>query len=219
MLFRHKIVKCIAWFIGVVGTIVILGWVFDTPVLKSILPQWASMKFSTATCFVSSGVMLFFMVKAKEGHFTLAQTFIAIATLIITMFMSSLLMFVILHVKTGIEDLFVKESALTAFTPMPGRPSIGTMVNFLFVSISGLVAMTSFRRVSSIMKALAFSISIIGSVAIIGYILNISAFYYVYKDVSGGMALHTAILFVLYSVGLYLLYIREDKNSRAVGES
>ncbi len=210
MMRRHQVVKCIALFISVMGAVIVVGWVYDIAALKSILPQWASMKFSTAMCFVASGVMLFFMVKAKEGRFTLAQTFIAIATLIITMFMSSLLLFIMLNLKTGIEDLFIQENVLAVFTPMPGRPSVGTMINFSFISISGLVAMINSRRIDKTMFVLACVIFLIGFTAVIGYVLNQPSLYYVSSNVSAGMALHTAILFVCYSCGLYLLYRKED---------
>jgi hypothetical protein len=208
MSFRHRLVKSIALFISFFGAVVIIGWIFDIPALKSILPQWVTMKFSTAICFVSSGVILFFMVKAKEGRFTLAQTFIALATLVITMLMSSLLVFIIFNVKTGIEDLFLKESALAAFTPVPGQPSIGTMVNFFIISICGLLSMNNFQRNDNIITLFAGIIFIVGLTAITGYILNKPALYYAAKNISAGMALHTAILFVLYSFGLYLLFTK-----------
>jgi len=42
----------------VCGLLVLVGWVFDLTVLKSILPIWVSMKANTAFCFVLLGIAM-----------------------------------------------------------------------------------------------------------------------------------------------------------------
>ena len=51
--------KILAVIVTLVGIMVMFGWTLDIQSLKSILPIWVTMKFSTALCFALSGVVLF----------------------------------------------------------------------------------------------------------------------------------------------------------------
>ena len=46
-----------------VGLLVMFAWFLNLPVLKSLLPNAATMKFNTALCFALSGISLFFFTK------------------------------------------------------------------------------------------------------------------------------------------------------------
>jgi hypothetical protein len=50
-----KIAKIFAGIIFLAGIIVVIGWLLDIEVLKSILPYWVTMKFTTAISFILSG--------------------------------------------------------------------------------------------------------------------------------------------------------------------
>ena len=44
--------------VAFIGCVVILGWLFNSTVLKSILPMWVTMKANTAIGFILSGCAL-----------------------------------------------------------------------------------------------------------------------------------------------------------------
>src|SRR4030043_106065 len=84
---KRKTDKMLAAVVGIAGVVVMLGWIFDIGVLKSISPHWVSMKFDTAIAFVLSGITLYFIVRAVEGEFDKAQVVLSITSLVIILLM------------------------------------------------------------------------------------------------------------------------------------
>ncbi|MBS3176658.1 hypothetical protein J4457_05480 [Candidatus Woesearchaeota archaeon] len=54
-----KIAKILAFIVMLGGVIVVIGWILGVPLIKSIMPQWVAMKFSTAISFFLSGLILY----------------------------------------------------------------------------------------------------------------------------------------------------------------
>ena len=136
---KKNAVRLLSLGISFAGVAVILGWIFDLPVLKSISPDWVSMKFSTAISFLLSGITLYFITEAEKGEFDIAQVLISITSLIIILLMGILLFSTLLGVRTGAEDLFVKDTNPSAGTAVPGRPSVPTMLNFMLIALAGIL--------------------------------------------------------------------------------
>lgn len=206
---KQEILKKLPYILSVTvtaaGALVMASWIFDISVFKSILPQWVTMKFSTALCFSLSGITLYFIVEMQRGRIDLAQVVIPITTLIIFLFMATLLFSSVLQIHTGIEDLFVREPYGAAKSIVPGRPSIGTMVNFVLIAIAGILATFRLRHLKKYLFGIGFIVWILGCVGVMGYILNRPMLYYAVEGYSTAMAFHTAILFVMLGVGSMLL--------------
>jgi len=183
------------------GLTVTAGWVLDIPVLKSILPFWVTMKFSTAVCFVFTGLLLFFVAHAKK-YPDAALLVLPVASLVILLFMASFLAASCLKISLGIEDLFVREAAGAVKTTEPGIPSVATMINFVLIALSGITVMLRFPRETLILNGIGAAVALIGGTAVLGYLLNQPSLYFAFAGRSSAMAFHTSILFVLTGWGL-----------------
>lgn len=193
--------KIISFMVMLISTLVMIGWIFNIQMFKSILPIWVTMKFSTALCFFLSGLTLYFIIEIISGEKAIAHVIIPITTLIILIIMGTLLASTFLEIRTGIEDLFVKEKINAIKTTTPGRPSVGTMLSFILIVIAAIYSIISTKNLSLILNIIGIIVSIIGSIAIIGYIINMPILYYTVKNISTAMSFHTAALFIIIGLG------------------
>jgi hypothetical protein len=200
-----NIVKLISFMVALSGALVIVGWIFNIGFLKSISPDWITMKFDTAGSFVLSGTILYFIVRAQEGFYDLAQVIIFVASLIIMLFMGTLFFSSLFGIHTGIEDLFVKDTQAAIKTVIPGRPSIPTIINFLLIALGGILSIVSVQKLRFRLKVIGIVVGLIGAGAVCGYIMNVPSLYYYIAGINSAMACHTAALFVLLGIGLLCL--------------
>jgi hypothetical protein len=202
---KRKIARVLSLIVIIAGICVIIGWIFDIGFLKSILPSWVSMKFDTAIAFVLSGITLYFIVGAAEGEFDIAQVVLSITSLIIILLMGTLFFSSVLKIRTGAEDLFIKEAARTVKTVTPGRPSVPTMFNFILIASAGILTILNPEKSRLKLKIIGVAVGAIGATAIFGYIINAPILYYFVEGINSAIALHTAGLFVLLGIGLICL--------------
>jgi len=197
------VAKIMANIAMIAGIMVMIGWVAGIPVLTSILPQWVTMKFSTALSFFLSGITLYFIGSIFSGKKEVAQVVLPFSTLLVLLLMATLLISVFIGVRTGIEDLFVKEAEGAVKTTTPGRPSAGTMVDFILIATAGVLAMYNAEKFRRAVTWMGSIVAVVGSIGVLGYIIDAPVLYYTISGWSTAMALHTAILFVLLGVGLF----------------
>lgn len=199
---NFKIVKIISVFVTVVGLLVMIGWIYDIEFIKSVAPGLVTMKFVTALCFVLSGLLLYGIVLARGKKSYFIQSLLPLLSLLIFFFMGSLLMLFIFNIQLGIENLFVRELSGAALTSVPGRPSLATVVAFILVAIAGIVI--SYKEQTTVLEIIGVILVIISLVAVAGYIFDVPGLYYYVELFSTAMALHTAVLFGLIGLGLFL---------------
>jgi nitric oxide reductase large subunit len=65
--------------------------------------------------------------------------------------------------------------------------------------------MLNLKRINRKLFVIGCIVTLIGIIAVGGYIINMPLLYYLVKGFSTAMALHTAILFVILGIGLILL--------------
>jgi len=202
---KRRIIKVLSLAVVIVGIMVIIGWIFDIGVLKNISPAWVSMKFNTAIAFVLSGITLYFIVRAAEGEFDMAQVVLSITSLIIILLIGTLFFSAVLEIHTGAEDLFIKEAAGTVKTVTPGRPSVPTMFNFILIASAGILTILNPEKFRLKLKIIGMVVGAIGAIAIVGYIIDSPNLYYYIEGINSAIACHTAALFVLLGIGLLCL--------------
>ena len=108
-------------------------------------------------------------------------------------------------INTGIENVFITEAVKSTDTVLPGMPSLPTMINFLFIAAAAIMTILNPVKLRKTLEVLGLAVSVIGVLAVAGYVLNIPLFYYYMAGVNSAMALNTAVLFVLLGIGLTCL--------------
>jgi hypothetical protein len=184
------------------GILVMVGWFWDITTLKSILPQFVAMKFTTAFCFFLSGATLYYIIRSCQEETQVNDLFLIFINFIIILVMASLLLSVFFDIRTGLENLFVSEMEGAINTPVPGRPALLVMLSFMLIASSGLLSLSKKTVNYLIIRIVGVIIMIVGAVAIIGYLLDMPKLYGQFGFISSAVALHTAFLLVLVGLGL-----------------
>ena len=206
LLSGRKLSQIIACVSICIGLIVCIGWLLDIPILKSIIPNAVTMKFSTSISFIFSGIAIYFLSKYTEGKTNIAKIVIPISSLVVFLFMTTLLTAYIFGKTSGIEQLFIKESSDAIKTSLPGMPSFATIVNFILIIVGIFTFFES--RLKKLFTPIGYAISTIGIISIIGYVVNQPILYYYIDNVSTAMAIHTSFLFT--SLGIALILSRNN---------
>ncbi len=205
MMNGNKISKGLAIFVILTGGAVMIGWIFDIAILKSILPVWITMKFSTAICFVSSGIMILSIINFHETRSEYVFPIISITCLVILMFMGLFLASSFLRINLGIDELFIVEAQRTQW--IAGRPSVYTMFAFILITIAGLLSISNVTRLKSKLLFIGWTILLLGTSASLGYVFNIPVLSFDIKGWSNPMACHTSILFI--ALGASLIFLKD----------
>ena len=221
-----NIARIVSVAVIIIGLVVMIGWFTDDDTLKRLNPNWVTMKFSTAASFFVSGMVVLLLNESRNKNSEAAKIIIFAPLIVILFFMATLLISTITGTSTGVSSLFVKEEASAALHSVKaGIPSVGTMVNFLFIIGAGftyILAHPKHRKYLSISGAVILALAII---ALVGYAIENPPLYYEVEGASGAMALHTAIAFALLGISMILLakpeYVERtvSKKSRSMNIS
>ena len=93
----------------VIGLVVMFGWFANVDLLKSILPNWTSMKFSTALSFLMTGIIIYLLAEQRHTNSDLAKILIPAPIVVILFFMVTFLVSNLSGITTGIENILVTE--------------------------------------------------------------------------------------------------------------
>lgn len=185
--------------VAFLGCAVLAAWSFDLPVLKSLHPDWATMKPNTALSFLLAGAALWLLSPVETApRRRLAGRLGAVAVSAIALL--TIASYVFDH-DLGIDQLLFVD-ATTPATLHPGRPAPTTAGFFLLIAVALLLLRTSRSRVHALVDLLAGGVIAGAYLAIIGYLYHAPALYTVPGYSS--MALLTAIGHLLLGVGVFL---------------
>ena len=187
-----------------IGCTVILGWIFDLQLLKSILPGLVTMKANAAVCFILGGFSLFIQQRRRaeltaRKHQKIAKFLIFSCSFLIILISLLTLAQYSFNLDLGIDQLLFKDSSTLTSPAAPGRMAPNTAAAFLLLGTALLLLSErrpKYLRVQ-ILSCCAFLIAFLG---LIGYIYGKALFYKI-GDYTG-MALHASAAFMLLSFGI-----------------
>ena len=203
-----------------VGGLVLVGWAFDIPALKSVLPGWVSMKPNAALAFILTGIALQLpdLPKAWLGPRLAIHLYrlecgcrwlpglIGLLTLAEYFF----------DWNAGFDQWLFPEPAGTVATSNAGRMAPETALCFLLLTTGASLARLRRKTTATLLVSMTLGtlVTILALAALLTYITPVlGAFGWWGKTV---MAVHTAILFAALGTASSLAAWRESPGSWAL---
>jgi two-component system sensor histidine kinase/response regulator len=200
----------IAVTVVLLGTLVLAGWWLDIAALKSVLPQWVTMKPNTAVGFLLAGTALWLQRREAQSQRSrrAGQACAAAVALLGLITLTEILG----GRDFGIDNLLFAE-AVTAFqTRAPGQMSPASAFNFLFSGLALLLLDAETRRGLRPAQWLMLPPLAISFLAVTGYVYDAEGLYHVPAFTS--IALHSALAFSLLGLGLF--WVRPNRGLMAL---
>ncbi|MBI4655106.1 MAG: GHKL domain-containing protein [Elusimicrobia bacterium] len=214
-------VKIEAILVFLTGLTVIIGWIFDIGVLKSLHPSWVTMKANTALCFMLLSSALFLRsftpleisrpeaavaVPKGQGGFltgftanpaaikvknTLALSAAAISAASLFQYLAG--------VNLGIDEFLFRDQVLIG-TSHPGRMAPSTAVNFTLLGLALFFIDSARAKTKNLTEYFVIPAIIIAFIPFTGYVYGEPALYGIAKYTV--MAFNTAAVFMILSFGI-----------------
>lgn len=190
-----KYIQSIGWILALIAILVIIGWIFDIILLKSLLPNLTPMNPLTALTFIVGG---YWLIQFNEKQYKRSSTISALFILFVGTihFLSYLLEIDSIR----FDDLIFQNKIENSLINSHMAPI--TTVLFVFSGITMLSAQSKRKWLVWIHQTMSIATFIIAYASTLGYIYGRDSAYVV-EGVST-IALSTAILFLLMSTGLFL---------------
>jgi methyl-accepting chemotaxis protein len=186
------------------GFLVLIGWMFDIAVFKSVLPDLVSMKANAALGFVVAGVSLWLQCPpaASPARRRTARVFASVTALLGLLTLGEY----VPGRDFGIDQLLFQDTSAQSI--YPGRMASSTAS--IFVLLGGALFFLDWetRRGYRPAQFLVLPAAVLSLLGLIGYTYGAETLYRVAPYSS--MALHTALAFLV--LGLGILYARPDRG-------
>ena len=186
------------------GLLVLAGWAFEIPVLKSLLHGAVQMKANAAVGLVLAGGALFIFggraAQRLQGlalAMALAVTALGLATLGQYAFGWNL----------GIDELLFRDTA-HAYNVIPGRMSPDSAITFCAMGIA-LTALPRARLQPLVWLMSALAV-LVGGTSMVGYVWNASEL--ITDNLLPPVAVHTALAFTLLGIGTW--FASRERHAR-----
>ncbi|HEY9599523.1 MAG TPA: ATPase, partial [Cyanophyceae cyanobacterium] len=199
LLFWLKTIPSVASAIAIlVSSLVLVGWILDIPILKSILPNLVTMKANTAIAFWLSGIVLGLLHRqhVSQPKRRIAQLFAVIVVIIGGLTLSQYLF----NWNLGIDQLVFREIPGAIGTYHPGRMAPNTALNFILIGSALLLVSRKNHRCHWLVQLLTLTAALIAWQPLLGYAYKFEPLYGIASFTH--MALHTALLFIVLCFGI-----------------
>src|SRR5258706_3083889 len=198
-----------------VGGLVLLGWAFDISLLKSIIPGFASMKANSSLGFILAGLALWQLLRApatQQARYVIQVLAFGIALLgLLTLCEYTF------GWQLGIDQWLFKDLAGGGSNPTPGRMSLTTALNFLFLGVALVFLSRETPLGDRVAHFLGLMIVLLSGVALLGYTFEAVEL----SDLGAYnlIAVDTALTFILAAAGLLCAYPDRGLMTIITGEN
>jgi PAS domain S-box-containing protein len=196
---------------ALMGALVLCGWLFDAPLLRSVIPGAVQMKANTALGLIACALALWLatMPRAGAGAGARAVAANALAAGVALLGAATLIQYAF-GKDLGIDEfLFLDTGA--AYNQARGRMSPYTAAAFFLLGAA--IAALPQPRLSLLVRAASGLVFVIGVASLLGYLWNVAEI--VTDRVAPPVAVHTACALALLGAAIYLLGNRQHRPVRA----
>ena len=186
---------------AVTALIALAGWILDIEALFSVIPGMASTKFNTALGLLFLSIAGY--SGSRSGRGILAVPGILLTTLVILLASLTAIQY-ILEIDFGIDQLFWADD----FTPaadFPGRMSLATAVELIFVATACLFLLIGWMQPARVLSGIIVTVALL---VLLAYLFDRGAIYSFFPFST--MALNTAAAFLC--LGLGCLFADSEKS-------
>ncbi len=203
--------SALALTIVLLSACVLVGWVLDIAVLKTVLPGMTTMKANTAVGLAAGGLGILCLATRTPRRRALS---VAAACVIGGLGLATLVEYAS-GISLGLDELLVLDPATTSL-PFNGRMSPVTAAGFLAGGVSlGLLAVARATRAVAAAHLLAAVPAVVGLLSLAGYAYGVERLYHFGPYVA--VALHTGVGMALLAAGILLTRADEGWGRPFVG--
>ncbi len=184
-----------AGFVMAVGTLVLLGWLFDLNQLKSVYAG-ITMKANAALSLLLAGISLLLLASNKEHR--LARRIGQVSAALVTAFGVLTLSEHFAGWNLGIDQFLFAEAPGALATSSPGR--MGLPASSCFAMCGPALLLLYRRQAETFAQVLAIFVGLWALLAIVGYAYQAEELYGIARY--SGIALHTAVALFVLSLGI-----------------
>jgi PAS domain S-box-containing protein len=186
--------------VTLVGCLVLVGWMFDIPSLKSLLSNSVTMKANTAIAFLLSGMSLWLLQNKStgRGRRLIGQALAVIVTMLGLLTLSQYLF----HWNLGIDQLVFREMPKAVWTSHPGRMAPTTALNFILIGFALLLLGQRTHRGYYPVQFLSLTATLFSWQPLLGYAYGFESLYGIASYTR--MALLTVLAFIVLCTGILL---------------
>lgn len=198
--------RIFSFIIGLIGIAAICGWIFDINFLKSIFPNFITMKVNTAFCFILISISLLIFQKfstAKNHVIIYLAKFLAVIVFLIGFLTLIEFMF---HLDLHIDQLLLNQSNDISHYYLSGRMSPITAVIFILTGFS--LFLVDIKKSLILMQSLALAISFLALFVVTGLVYHINMHYEI--AFSAYSSIHATFNFFL--ISLAILFMKPDQG-------
>jgi PAS domain S-box-containing protein len=197
-----------------VGCVVLTGWAFDIAVLKSISPDWVSMKANSAVCFILTGVALLLTARPaavfNPRHAPYFLRLASFASLMVGLLSILTLCEYVFSWNPGIDQWLFVEPAATVGTSNPGRMAPETILCFILLAVALWLTSGARKTRLRILTSVSCSLLVVAlALAAMQSYLTPELGPYGWFGLSI-MAMHSAILFAILGTSVIAVSWRQD---------
>lgn len=213
---QFQLIPAVASGLGIcVSFLVLTGWALNLSTLRSVIPGQPQMVPITAVTFILASVSVWMLRREKRSHRAYRLTWICAVAVILIGLLT--LAEYLAGMNLGLDSLLFREKLRVIATSFPGRPSPHTALSSVIIGAGLLLIRTQKVRARNLAQIFALLVALVALMALVGYVYQVAFLYSITSYT--GMALHTAVIFVVLSVGILFVHLECGLMSFVMSDS